>query len=106
MYPQNDQVRRVLRAMVKKIQDVITTTGDHEHFKALMISAFAFQNCYEYLVFPIGSYDSTNETILWDMAHNTPDRKRVIEANEYKATPFASTAGGSADSCESLKGQY
>lgn len=106
MYPQNEEVRRVLRAMVKKIQDVITTTGDHDHFKGLMISAFELSNCYAYLEFPIGSYDSTNEQILWHMATNTKERKNTERVNENKAAPFSSVAGGSADSCEIVKDQY
>jgi hypothetical protein len=106
MYPQNQEARRVLTAMVKKIQDVITTTGDHEHFKGLMESAFAFKNCYIYIVFPENTFDPTNDEILWHMAINTKERKNTEEVNENKATPFSSVAGGSSYSCEILKGQY
>lgn len=106
MYPQNEEARRVLRAMVKKIQDVITTKGDHEYFKKLMISAFELSNCYIYKVFPPNVYDPINEQILWHMATNTSAREKARKTNENKATPFSSIAGGSSGSCEIVKGQY
>lgn len=106
MYPQNEEVRKILRAEVKKIQDVIATTGDHDHFKGLLESAFAFSNCYIYKVFPVNTYDPTNEQILWHMAVNTQAREKAKEANEAKATPFSSIAGGSSESCKIVKGQY
>ena len=106
MYPDKDEARRLLRAMTKNIQDMIITEGDHEHFKDLMISAFAFGNCYSYKVFSLGQYDPANERLLWKIAENTPERDKTMEANQYKATPFGSLAGGSADGCENLKGQY
>lgn len=108
MYPERDEVRRVLRAMVKKEQDVITTQGDHEHFKGLILSAFAFMHCYESLVFPIGQYDSSNETILWSMARNTPERKLNDKINSDKATPFASEILPNSQACTQplVKDQY
>ena len=110
MYPDRDEVRRVLRAMVKKQQDVITTTGDHEHFKGLMIGYFAFRHCYEYQVFRSEGEiaDYTNGDILWYMGQNTTERKRIIEANQYKATPFGSTINFGSEACTQplVQGQY
>ncbi len=106
MYPQNEEIRRVLRAEVKKIQDVIVTEGDHEHFKSLMISAFTFKNCYIYKAFPPNVYDPINQQILWNMAANTKARAKAQKLNEDKATPFSSVAGGTAYECEIVKGQY
>src|SRR5674476_1488495 len=70
MYPQNQEVRRVLRAMVKKGQDMITTTGDHEHFKELMVSYSGFWDCYDYLVFGKNQANDTNFQILNKMIQN------------------------------------
>ncbi|MFA5991179.1 MAG: hypothetical protein WC794_02965 [Candidatus Doudnabacteria bacterium] len=110
MYPNNDEVRRILRAMVKKEQDIITTTGDHEHFKGLMKEYFAFRHCYEYQVFRSQREmsDNTNGDILWYMGQNTAERKKLIEANQYKATPFGSTINFGSEACTQpqVQGQY
>lgn len=105
MYPGNDEVRRVLRAMVKKEQDVITTTGDHEHYKELMVSVFTFQDCYNHLVFGTGLRDYSNSDKLWYMVKNTPERKKVFEDNDTKGKPYI-TPVGSIYSCENVKDQY
>lgn len=110
MYPGKDEVRRVLRAMVKKAQQLITTTGDHEYFKGLMVEYFAFRHCYEYQVFRSQREitDNTNGDILWYMGQNTSERKRIIEASQYKATPFGSAIYSGPEACTQplVQGQY
>lgn len=105
MYPERDEVRRVLRAMVKKEQDVITTTGDHEHFKGLKVAYTAFWDCYNNLVFGSGMRDYTNSDILWNMLRNTQERKQKDEERQYLATPYGVLVG-SVNACESVQGQY
>ena len=105
MYPQNDQVRRVLRAMMKKEQDVITTTGDHEHFKGLMANYYGFENCWEFLIFGNSSINTTNRDILNIMLVNTPIRYETYHKNYLTALPFASEVSNS-QSCIKVRGQY
>ena len=106
MHPQNEEVRRVLRAMVKKGQEVILTDGDHEHFKGLKISYISLMNCHYNLVFGprLTGFNSTNTDILNNMLQNTKQRKKIFE-NSAKATPFAGVADPSY-ACDYLKGQY
>ncbi len=108
MYPDRDEVRRVLRAMVKKQQDVITTTGDHEHFKGLISSELAFKNCYRYLVFGGGVRDYTNGDILWKMLRNTDERKKKDEDHNRIATPYTSPIYSTSEACTQplVQGQY
>lgn len=105
LYPNNDEVRRVLRAMIKKEQQVITTEGDHEHFKELKVAYLGFWDCYNYLIFGSGIRDYTKGDILWDMLRNTYERKQKDEERQYLATPYA-TSVGSIHACENVQGQY
>jgi hypothetical protein len=108
MYPQNEQVRRVLTAMVKKEQDIITTSGDHEYFKGLTESFFAFEHCYQYLVFGNNIIDYTNSDILWNMLINTPERKKADKDHNYIALPYTSNVDYKSEYCNQplIKGQY
>jgi hypothetical protein len=100
MYPQNDEVRRVLRAMVKKGQDMITTTGDHDHFEGLIVGYSGLLDCYDYLVFGLrGIPDFTNFHSLDNNLKNTPDRKKRFTENENKAKPFVTETNQSEESC-------
>ncbi|MEK7564145.1 MAG: hypothetical protein AAB510_01070 [Patescibacteria group bacterium] len=109
MYPQNEEVRRVLRAMVKKEQEILTAPGgDKEYFEGLRTSAFALKHCYEYKIFPIGQFDATNGQILLNMLENTSEREKRHRKNEQKATPFASRISFGPEACTQplVKGQY
>lgn len=111
MYPGNDTVRRVLRAMVKKEQDVITTNGDYNYFKDLILSYFAFENCYNYLEFGLGfknGYTNEYTQILNTMLLNTPDRLSKDRSNSNKATPYITTTNFDSEACTQplVKGQY
>jgi hypothetical protein len=105
MYPQNEEVRRVLRAMVKKGQEVITTEGDHEHFKELMIAYFLYKNCNNFLTGGAVNVnrDFTKTDILWSMLQNTKARKKIFETNSKKALPYAVVVDSS---CYYVKGSY
>jgi len=107
MYPQNEEVRRVLRAMVKTGQQVITTEGDHDHFERLMVRYFDFKDCYRILVFGprLEGYNSTNTNILWYMLQNTKERKKHFATNNEKGKPYT-TSAGSVYACKNLEGQY
>lgn len=105
MYPQNDQVRRVLRSMIKKEQEVITTEGDHDHFKALMVSYFSFQNCYDNLVIKERILNGVdNLTNLSNMVKNTSERSKMFNKNAKKAEPY-DYIGGNCDQ-PLVQGQY
>ncbi|MHB1316395.1 MAG: hypothetical protein ACYCZW_00880 [Minisyncoccota bacterium] len=110
MHPESDQLRRVLRAMVKREQDLITTEGDHEHFKQLAIEYFGFQHCYEYLTYrsigKIAEYDNTD--FLFNLSRNTPQRLEKDRENSDKATPYASTIYSDYMACTQplVNGQY
>ena len=108
MYPQNDEVRRVLRAMVKKGQDMITTEGDHEHFKALMVGYSAFWDCYDFLVFGKNLANDTNFHILDHMLQNTSQREKKFQENDYIAKPYSTEINLSSEACtkSSVQGQY
>ena len=105
MYPENEEVRRVLRAMMKTGQDVMLTEGDHEHFERLMVRYFDFKQCYLYLAFGAVNPDRdyTNNRMLWGMIQNTTERKNRFEENEIKGRPYISSA---TPSCDSVIGQY
>lgn len=106
MYPKNEEVRRVLRAMVKTGQEVITTEGDHDHFEKLKINYLSLRDCSIYLIFgPLGNpnLDLTNNQVLDAMLQNTKTRKKIFETNSAKATPFAHVVGGN---CDPVKGLY
>lgn len=107
MYPQNEEVRRVLRAMVKKGQEVITTEGDHEHFKKLMQEYFEFSGCHDYLAFGprLIGYNNSNTILLWSMLQNTDNRKRFLNENSKKALPYVSVVG-SEYVCNKIRGKY
>ena len=109
MYPQNEEVRRVLRAMIKKEQEILTaTSGDKEYFEGLRISAFALKHCYEYKIFPIGQFDATNSQILLHMLKNTSEREKRHRKNEQKAIPFASKISFGPEACTQplVQGKY
>jgi hypothetical protein len=105
MYPQNNEVRRVLRAMVKKEQDVVTTTGDHEHFKELEVSSLRLWNCYNNLAFGRSERDYSKANFLISLVRNTPERLKNSQQNAKIALPYSSEVGA-IDSCEQIKGQY
>ena len=86
MYPQNEEVRRVLRAMVKKGQQLITTVGDHEWFKEIDVSYLALYDCWTFLIAPDGFADTTNSNILTSMLFNTPSRYKTYR--KMKILPF------------------
>jgi hypothetical protein len=108
MYPQNQEVRKVLRAMVKKEQDMITTTGDHEHFKGLTISSLAFLDCYNYLVFGVDLADHSKSNFLISLVRNTSERLRIAQKNSKIALPYSSAVHLSSEACLQplVKGQY
>lgn len=107
MYPKNEEVRRVLRAMVKTGQEVITTEGDHDHFMRLKINYLSLMNCSFSLVFGpnLTDLNSINTDILNNMLQNTKARKKLFEENSAKATPFAGVASPGY-ACDYFKGQY
>jgi len=89
MYPQNEEVRRVLRAMVKTKLQRMLTSGDHEYYKTLTLQYFAFQHCYWYLVFgDLGQIDNMNVNILMAMLRNTKEREKIDQARYEAALPF------------------
>lgn len=106
--PDREDVRRVLRAMAKKMQLVITTQGDHEYFKDLMVRYFAFKNCSEYLMFGEGLQNFVPNSTLWDMGQNTGDRKEVFLKNENNARSYFTTISYNSDACTNslVKDQY
>jgi hypothetical protein len=110
MFPQNEEVRRVLRAMVKAEQQIITTEGDHEYFKGLTESFFAFKHCYEFLVFRSKSQitDFTNGHVLWNMLLNTPERKQKEDEHDYIARPYTAPIYGTQEDCSQplIQGKY
>lgn len=108
MYPQNEEVRRVLRAMVKKEQDMITTTGDHEHFKELAVSSLTFLDCYNYLVFGKNQADNTKSNILISLVRNTPERLKIAQKNSNIALPYSSAVHLSSEACTQplVQGQF
>jgi hypothetical protein len=93
--------------MVKKEQQLITTTGDHDHFEALAISDLAFWNCYQYLIFDGKTRDYTSRDILNNMLYNTPERLKKELQNSRTALPFAFEVSNP-ESCNNpiVKGQY
>ncbi len=99
MYPQNEEVRRVLRAMVKKGQQLITTVGDHEWFKEIDVSYLALYDCWTFLIAPDGFADTTNSNILTSMLFNTPSRYKTYRKNEDIALPYSSAIYFTAESC-------
>jgi hypothetical protein len=108
MYPGNDQVRRVLRAMVKQEQQVITTTGNHEYFKGLEASFLAFLDCYNYLEFGAGLADHSKSDYLISLIRNTPARLKTDDQNSQIALPYGSTINFDSDACTQslVQGQY
>ncbi len=104
MYPKNEEVRRVLRAMVKTGQDIIVTDGDHEWFKGLMISYLKFLSCHWHLATVDREIAYTNGDIISYMLKNTKERKTKFQINYEKALPFTGTS--STKACEEIKGQY
>ena len=108
MYPQNEEVRRVLRAMVKKEQDITATVGDHEHFKELAIAYLSFWDCYDYLVFGSGISDDTNWHLLMSILRNTSERFEKNNKNNNIALPYSNPIYGTSQACTQplVKGQY
>ncbi len=108
MYPQNDQIRRVLRAMVKKEQDIITTTGDHEHFKELEVSSLSFLDCYNYLAFGNSPTDHSKSNYLISLVRNTPERLQKARENSNTALPYGNPVYGTIQACTQplVQGQY
>lgn len=113
MYPGNDQVRRVLRAMVKKEQLVVTSTGDHEYFKELEISSLSFYDCANYLIFGNNVIPKiTNANTLTVMVQNTSERYKNGHSNYLKSLPFLGpsmmygTATNNACTQPLVQGQY
>ena len=108
MYPQNEQVRRVLRAMVKKEQDMITTTGDHSWFEEISKTYLSLQNCYDWLIFGKNLPDYTNRDILNAMLYNTPERIKKQKQNSDAALPFSNPIYFGSEACTQplVQGQY
>lgn len=105
-YPQNEKVRRVLRAMVKKDQQFIATIGDADWFEGLWISYFALKYCHDYLVSSLNIDNTTNTTILHNMVENTFARKKKYE--EKIKYFHGSIIINGPEACEQplVKGQY
>jgi hypothetical protein len=108
MYPQNNEVRRVLRAMVKKEQQLITTTGDKNYFEGLMLSNLALRNCFEFLAYGNNIKDRINRDILDAMVINTKQRAEKAILNGNTALPYSSPIYFSSEACTQplVKGQY
>jgi hypothetical protein len=110
MYPQNEEVRRVVRALMKKRQAMITTEGDKEHYEHLMVSAFQFWNCHDFLVFGtrMPGYTPDNVISLTRLLKNTPERKKIYDEHEDKARPYSSTIHFNYEACTHpmVQGKY
>ena len=81
MYPQNNEVRRVLRAMVKKDEEILTTTNiDARHLNDLRGLYLALWSCYNSLLFPEGTplnYNNLDILLGWGhMFENTKERRQ------------------------------
>lgn len=105
MYPQNEEVRGVLRAMVKLQQKFIVTEGEHEYFKDLRIKENTLWNCHNYLVFGTGPRDYTNTGVLSVMVINTRERTNKYEEHQKTALPYVAEVG-SVTACEKVQGKY
>ena len=92
MYPQNQEIRRVLTAMVKKEQEFVTTNGGSSYYQGLHDSYMAFYGCYAYLaISETGESDNTNFLILLKMLTNTPEREKVYDENIKLVSSSASS---------------
>ena len=103
MYPQNQEIRRLLTAEIKKEQDIITTTGNIDWYRSLYYSAGNFDACYGYVASSkLGENDNTNDIILLDMLINTPERIKIFDAR----TSYSQLGPIGKAACDLVKGQY
>lgn len=107
MYPENNLVRRILRAEMKVTQEVLLTDGDHDYYVALLKKEFALDNCYIYTQFGLRPFDG-NAEFLHNLVKNTSERKRVYEEHNKIALPFASDVNFNSEACTQplVQGQY
>lgn len=106
MYPQNEEVRRVLRADMKIMQQIITTMGDHEYLVGLFQKHLHLGDCYANLTLDATKMeikDYVKAGTYWDnLFLNTQKRKDEYQKQYYKATPFGNTIV----QCKDIQGQY
>jgi hypothetical protein len=107
MYPDRDEVRRLLRAEMKIKQQILTTSGDHNYFVGLFERELNLDGCYTDLIFLDKSKSDIREYVkesdFWqNLFKNTKARKERFETNYYIATPFANVIG----TCKEVQGQY
>lgn len=107
MYPQNEQVRRVLRAMVKKEQMLVANIYEDVSFtEKLWYSYFAFEDCYNYMAYGLKVEDRANTDILYNMAKNTSARKKKYIENDKYSRSSPTISGPEACTQPLVKGQF
>lgn len=115
MYPQNEEVRRVLRAMMKNEQEFITTSSNNTTHNdvilgKLKLSYYAFWRCYNSLLLGLKDTDATKMRILLNMETNTSKRIKKENENDIKSelyiSKFDSSISPNSESCTQVKGLY